>query len=175
MGRLRYPLENLATQDLVHFLRVSNPKDLRAQNSTKCTISVALSLSQFEQPTKESIDQALKQLKAHTMSQFSTASHYQHQPMEASAEMLASAMMLVSLSESAVVNPGFKSSFSRAPSSCNSSASSLSGWGSAMTRKSYKVDLCSLGSSSSSSQLSESTSQQMDHENASWGFYADTQ
>jgi hypothetical protein len=101
--------------------------------------------------------------------------------MEASAEMLASAMMLVSLSEGAVVNPGFKSSFSRAPSSCNSSASSLSGWGSAMTRKSYKVDLCSLGSSSSS-QLSESTSQQMgayganeDHENASWGFYADTQ
>lgn len=119
--------------------------------------------------------QATKFIKL-TMSQMSTAHHYQ----QASTEMLASAMMLVSLSESAVVNPGFKSSFSsRAPSSCNSSASSLSGWGSPMTRKSYKVDLCSLGSSPACSEAMSSTPINdvtcVDPSNDSWGFYADTQ
>jgi len=108
------------------------------------------------------------------MSQFATASHYQ-QSMDVSAEMLASAMMLVSLAEGAVVHTDYNSSFSRASSSsANSSGTSLSGWGSAATRKSYKVDLCSLGSSS------EPMSQPMtqvfaDTFDSSWGFYADTQ
>ena len=110
------------------------------------------------------------------MSQFSTASFYQQQTMDVSTEMLASAMMLVSLSESAVVHTGYnsRSSFSP-PSSANNSGTSLSGWGNTMTRKSYKVDLCSLGSSASQpmeeSSSHEDESSVASNTNDSWGFY----
>jgi hypothetical protein len=107
------------------------------------------------------------------MSQFSTAIHYYHST-NVNTEMLASAMMLISLSEGAPVHTPYKSCFSQA-SSCNSSGNSLNGWGSAMTRKSYKTNLCSLGSSSETVVQPISQSQPADTEESSWGYYADTQ
>lgn len=108
------------------------------------------------------------------MSQFSATSLYQQHTMDASTEMIASAMMLMSLSESAVVHTGYNSRSSFSPSSsANNSGTSLSGWGSTKTRKSYKVDLYSLGSSASQPMDESSPNEESvaSNTNDSWGFY----
>ena len=69
--------------------------------------------------------------------------------------MLASSMMLVSISEDSTADQiGFKSRL--CPSSNTSrigSGSSLSGWGTATTRKSFKMDLCALAPSEEPSKM----------------------
>lgn len=123
------------------------------------------------------IKRQTNETKPSAMCLLSTASHYQ-QSKDVSTEMLASAVLLVSLSETAVVNPGYKARtcFGSPPSSANSSATALSGLGSAMTRsKSYKVDLCLLGSSSEPMSHQSAADTSEDDTNASWGFYTCTQ
>ncbi len=107
------------------------------------------------------------------MCQSSTASIYQQQTMNASAEMLASAMMLMSLSETAVVHTGYNSRSIFTPSSsANNSGTSLSGWGNATTRKSYKVDLYLLGSSASQPKEESSSHEESDESNTdTWCFF----
>mmetsp|Transcript_13766 Transcript_13766/g.19233 ORF Transcript_13766/g.19233 Transcript_13766/m.19233 type:complete len:113 (+) Transcript_13766:61-399(+) len=53
-----------------------------------------------------------------------------------SSEMLASSIMLMSICEHSEIRPGYK------PAS--NSKGSLPGWGNSMTRRSYKINLCSL-------------------------------
>lgn len=61
--------------------------------------------------------------------------------------MLASSMMLVSISEETPShNLGYKSRLVTETNSRRGSASSLCGWGSSTTRKSFKTDLASLAS-----------------------------
>jgi hypothetical protein len=113
------------------------------------------------------------------MSQFYFTSAIQQRTTPMDDEMIASAMMLISISENAVLNVGYKPmSSSSLPSSCNSSGGNLSGWGSATTRKSYKVDLCSLGASYESQSMSQSQHQscgvgQGNGNSSSWGYVDD--
>jgi hypothetical protein len=85
-----------------------------------------------------------------------------------SVEMLASAMTLISLSEGApAANTGYRSR----SSSDSSDSDSLSGWGTSMTRKSYKMDLSSLSSMDTcavSAQPQQSSSMECGD---AWGYY----
>ncbi|CAB9526298.1 expressed unknown protein [Seminavis robusta] len=95
--------------------------------------------------------------------------------------MLASSMMLVSISEDCPSqNVGFKSRISAAPRL--GSGSSLSGWGSAATRQSCKMDLCALAAAAAEQQgetpktqpptaMRRSSAVASDH-GEGWGFYA---
>jgi hypothetical protein len=60
---------------------------------------------------------------------------------EQSVELLATSMILFSISEDA---PVAKSGYRSGLSSSSGSDNSLNGWGTSMTRKSYKTDLASL-------------------------------
>jgi hypothetical protein len=110
------------------------------------------------------------------MSQFYITSAIQQQKMPINDEMIASAMMLMSISENAALNVGYKAS-SSVLSSCNDSGSNLNGWGSPTTRKSYKVDLCSLGASSESQSMSQYQNQSCGvgqvQEDSSWDYFND--
>jgi len=83
----------------------------------------------------------------HTTSCCRSASHWEHE-----STMLASSMMIVSISEDEPqANVGYKSRLCHQSSSSSSndsqrigSGSRLSGWGSEATRKSCKAGLCSL-------------------------------
>jgi hypothetical protein len=83
-----------------------------------------------------------------------------------SVEMLASAMILVSISEGAPApNSGYRSRSSSADSD------SLSGWGTSVTRKSYKMDLSSLSSTCAmETQPQQSSSSSMQCED-DWGYF----
>jgi hypothetical protein len=112
------------------------------------------------------------------MSQVYTASRFQEGmtgSMEAATEMVAAAMMLVSISERDTVNVGYKSCYSLS-SSCKSSGSNLNGWGTDKTRKSYKVNLCSLDVASDSESVSQHQYQPcgVDQVNEDWGFFDGT-
>jgi hypothetical protein len=80
--------------------------------------------------------------------------------------MLASDMTLVSISEGApAANTGYRSR------SSSDSSDSLNGWGTSMTRKSYKMDLSSLSSMDTCAmdiQPQQSSSMQCGN---AWGYY----
>jgi hypothetical protein len=111
------------------------------------------------------------------MSQFYITSAVQQRTTPMDDQMIASAMMLMSISENSALNVGYKASCSLL-SSCKDSGSNLNGWGSATTRKSYKVDLCSLSASSESQSMSQYQNQscgvgQVQEDSPSWGYFDD--
>jgi hypothetical protein len=71
--------------------------------------------------------------------------------------MLASSMMLVSISEDSPSSSEqrFKSRLS--PSPRTDSGASLSGWGTAATRKSCKMDLCSLAAAAQDADMTDAS------------------
>jgi hypothetical protein len=82
-----------------------------------------------------------------------------------SVEMLASAMTLISLSEGApAANTGYRSR------SSSDSSDSLNGWGTSMTRKSYKMDLSSLSSMDTCAMDAQPLQSSMQCGD-SWGYY----
>jgi hypothetical protein len=85
------------------------------------------------------------------------------QTWDTSGEMLASSMMLVAISEnSQAVNVGYRSNLS--------SEGNLSrGWGSALSRKSYKTDLSSLAGSSSQASCSMQSASTVTSDD--WGYF----
>jgi hypothetical protein len=92
--------------------------------------------------------------------------------------MLASSMMLVAISEeSSNGDVNYKGSTGTLTSS-RSSASCLSGWGNSTSRKSYKVDLATLGEPSSQTGKNlppasiEISASQPSSEDG-WGFFVD--
>jgi hypothetical protein len=95
-----------------------------------------------------------------------------------STEMLASSMTLVAISEeSSRGDRNYKGSTGTLTSS-RSSASCLSGWGNFSSRKSYKIDLATLGKASSETgknlppaSIEISTSQPSNED--CWGFFVD--
>ena len=79
--------------------------------------------------------------------------------------MLASSMMLVSISEETPsYNIGYKSRLTTDTNSRRGSASSLSGWGSPTTRKSFKTDLASLAAETEPMDMSMDCSSQPQQE-----------
>jgi hypothetical protein len=96
-----------------------------------------------------------------------------------STEMLASSMTLVAISEeSSRGDRNYKGSTGTLTSSRSTSASSLSGWGNFSSRKSYKVDLATLGKASSETgknlppaSIEISTTQPSNED--CWGFFVD--
>jgi hypothetical protein len=83
-----------------------------------------------------------------------------------SVEMLACAMTLVSFSDGTpAANTGYRSR----SSSGSSDSNSLNGWGTSMTRKSYKMDLSSLSSTCAMDiQPQQASSMQCGD---AWGYY----
>lgn len=79
-----------------------------------------------------------------------------------SAEMLASSMMLVSISETSETSNGYQSSLS--------SSNSLRGWGNRASRQTYSTDLAGLVNQEASCKSQFSSSAPSDE---SWGFFAD--
>ena len=163
----RNVLNTVGFRDQVQNLSRTN---LFAEPSLKferLTIFSHLGLANKKLPTRKA--------RSITMSQFATTASYHNQSMmQDQTEMVASAMMLLSISEGKPMHTGYKSCYSQ-PSSCNSSGNSLSGWGSPMSRKSYKVDLSSLGASSED--MSQSISQHQSQgvsEDDTWGYFIDT-
>jgi hypothetical protein len=87
---------------------------------------------------------------------------------EQGVEILASSMIMFSISENdSVANIDYHSPFS----SPNGSDSSLNGWGTPMTRKSYKTDLALLASARPVDTQTQKTSS-MQTENT-WGHFSD--
>ncbi|GAX21512.1 hypothetical protein FisN_4Hu575 [Fistulifera solaris] len=86
-------------------------------------------------------------------------------------EILAGCMDLCTISEHRPTYVGFRSSFS--PTTSGESLSN--GWGNAVTRKSYKTDLCSLASSCTYEQSEVKGPQLLsaatDNEDEAWGFF----
>ena len=91
--------------------------------------------------------------------------------------MLASAMMLVSISEEQPLNIHHKPR-NLSSSTINGSGGSLSGWGSADSRKSYKVDLNLMGESKAQQEfksVDDPSSTRIEKEAADeWGFFFDS-
>jgi hypothetical protein len=96
-----------------------------------------------------------------------------------STEMLESSMMMIAISEvSSIGDLNYKGSTGTLTSS-RSSASCLSGWGNCTSRKSYKVDLATLGEPSSETgkdlppaSIDISTSQPSSEDG--WGFFVES-
>jgi hypothetical protein len=104
--------------------------------------------------------------------------------------MLASSLMLVAISEEAPSSEQhFKSRLCPSPNS----GASLSGWGTAATRKSCKMDLCALAAAAQDSDMMDtssndddkatqsrrssidsSTSDEDNDQGGDWGFYEET-
>jgi hypothetical protein len=87
---------------------------------------------------------------------------------EQSVEMLASSMIMFSILEDApVANSGYRSRLSSSSGIDNS----LNGWGTSMTRKSYKTDLALLASACPmDTQLQKASSMQRED---AWGHFSD--
>jgi hypothetical protein len=86
-----------------------------------------------------------------------------------SVEMLDSAMILVSISEGAPA-PAPNSGYDRSRSS-SADSESLNGWGTSVTRKTYKMDLSSLSSTyAMEDQPQQSSSSSMQCED-DWGYF----
>jgi hypothetical protein len=88
---------------------------------------------------------------------------------EQSVETLASSMILFSISENApVANTGYRG---LRLSSFSGSDSSLNGWGTSMSRKSYKTDLASLASACPMDAKTQKTSSMQCGD--AWGYFSD--
>jgi hypothetical protein len=105
-----------------------------------------------------------------------TSSNYNHPSLSSSSscwsqrtDMLTSAMRLVSISEDQTQEIGYASG--------NSSANSLRGWGSALSRKSCKADLSSLAQSNDAYEAScrqyEPSNMESSTIGDDWGFFVD--
>lgn len=104
-------------------------------------------------------------MNANTSSPYRPARRWEHDT-----AMLASSMMLVSISEeSTSADIGYKSRLcNSAAASRVGSGSSLSGWGTATTRQSFKMDLSALAQASDSASQASQSPQDMD-DDGDWG------
>jgi hypothetical protein len=93
-----------------------------------------------------------------------------NQGWDTSAEMLASAMMLVSIAENQSADVGYNAN----PPSKRSNSGLSHGWGSSLSRKSFKTNLCDLANSGREASAFQPEQAQTDSFSGEWGYYADS-
>jgi hypothetical protein len=89
---------------------------------------------------------------------------------DTSVEMLASSMMLVSIAENQSADVGYNAS----PPSERTNSGLSHGWGSSLSRKSFKTNLCDLADSGMESSAFHPGKAQTDAFSGEWGHYADS-